>query len=110
MVVTNGSLAIIVTIALFVLGGLFTLIFFLFKRAIFEKIDETGKVITEVKNKLEEFRLEIATEYVRKDEFSENVNAHKEIWEMINQIRERCQRSETKVEALEKNKTKEISQ
>ena len=111
MTITAGQLSIIITIGIFVMGGIFGLISFLLKNAVFVKLTETTATLQEVKKsmheelaglggKLTEFKEEVIKEYVRRVDLVGNELQHKEFYEKIGKQAERIAVLESENRAL----------
>jgi len=79
---------------LFVLGIVFALISFLIQRSVFKHMDDIKILIEGIRNDFSIFKDEVMRDFVRKDDFDKNDEAHKNLWDEINKLRERVAKHE----------------
>lgn len=88
--------ATMITITIFAGGIIFSIIGFFLKNSIVGKIDELFKAIEKLNDKFSDLKEEMLKDYVRKEDFEHNIEAHKEFWIEINKTKERVSILENK--------------
>ena len=97
----------VISVAIFILSALFSTISYLTKKTVIEKIENLSVDIKELSSKFQNFEIDVIKNYVTKNEYAQNIQAHENIWEKVNEHRdetiEKVTITETKIENIEKS-------
>lgn len=83
-------------ILILVLTLVISIIGYLLKKTVMEKLELMSKDLTDFKRDFQSFREDIIKNYVTKEDFKENIESHTKLWTELNIIRERVAAIEPK--------------
>ena len=86
------SVNIIVTVGI---GVVVTIMGYLLKKSIFEKMDGVAAIVNNLNEKFTDFEKDVIKDYVRKEDFCKNETAHEKMWIELNGTKQRVTALET---------------